>query len=189
MVPSRGEAKLIWDNAYSKLRSKLLTYRVRVVSLDEHETAGKIAAEKVKDRQRLSQQRLLLKRIFSSYFKITMRSAGSIRGSITINDHKLQASDRLTAIYQDMEEELRVVKEENDQLIQKVKYLEAALRDEKADTSQLLDQLEEAETLKEGLDKEISSLRDGIEEERILQTRKDEISAERIKELTLESQR
>jgi len=52
VVPARGSAKIVWDNTYSKLRSKLLTYRVRVVNAEEYETADRVAAEKVKERQR-----------------------------------------------------------------------------------------------------------------------------------------
>ena len=52
-LPEKGEAKLIWDNSYSKLRSKLLSYKVCVINANEFETAGRIAGEKMKDRQRL----------------------------------------------------------------------------------------------------------------------------------------
>ena len=47
-VPEKGQAKLVWDNTYSKLRSKVLIYRVRVVDAVEFETASRIADEKRK---------------------------------------------------------------------------------------------------------------------------------------------
>ena len=93
----------------------------------------------------LGQQRLLLKRILSSHFKQKVQSSGSIRSSITVNNHMSVASDRLTAIYQDMEEELRITKEEKNSLLQKLSDLEVLLNDEKADNQQLSENWEEAE--------------------------------------------
>jgi len=55
------------------------------------------------------------------------------------------ASDRLTAIYQDMEEELRATKEEKNSLLQKLSDLEVLLNDEKADNQELTENWEEAE--------------------------------------------
>ena len=55
------------------------------------------------------------------------------------------ASDRLTAIYQDMEEELRATKDEKNSLLQKLSDLEVLLNDEKADNQQLSENWEEAE--------------------------------------------
>ena len=59
------------------------------------------------------------------------------------------ASDRLTAIYQDMEEELRVTKEEKNNLLQKLSDMEVLLNDEKADNQQLTENWEEAEVVRE----------------------------------------
>lgn len=39
-APSRGTATLIWDNTYSKLRSKLLSYQAAVVSAQHHANSG-----------------------------------------------------------------------------------------------------------------------------------------------------
>ena len=161
---------MIWDNTYSKLRSKVLVYRVRVVHPSEFETASRIADEKMKDRQRLEQQRQLLKRIFSAYFKQLFASTGSIRSSITINDQKSIATDRLTAIYQDREEELRFMREEVSNLEQRINELEAELEAEKLDSQQLSESLDETELARDRLEKKLAAL----QEEQELQSKADE---------------
>ena len=119
-----------------------MTYQVLVVEPANYEAAVRIAEEKAKDRQKLGQQRLLIKRIFQTYFKQTFAFSGSIRASITINDQKALASERLTAIYQDMEEELRRVKDENEHRALRQSALEVLLADEKADSLQLAENWE-----------------------------------------------
>jgi len=122
---------------------------------------------------------LLLKRIFSAYFKQTIASSGSIRSSITINDHKALASDRLAAIYQDMEEELRAVKVERDQLQQSVADLELGIE-------QLTDSYEEAEALRSGLEKEMAFLRDELELEIASRTKAAEESSVALVQLEVD---
>jgi predicted nucleic acid-binding Zn-ribbon protein len=122
-----------------------------------------IAEEKAKDRQRLSQQRLLLRRILSSSFKKTLAATSSVRASITINDGKGLASDALSAVYQDMDEDLRSLRSEKDSLVQQISDLELALTEEKADLQQMMESYDEAEGLREGLEKELASVRDELD--------------------------
>ena len=177
-VPEKGQAKLVWDNTYSKLRSKVLIYRVRVVDAVEFETASRIADEKSKERQRLEQQRQLLKRIFSAHFKQLFATNGSIFSKITINDHKAIATDRLTAIYQDQEDEIRILREEKSELEHRISTLEIDLEAEKSDSQTLSESIEELEGIHEQSLKELQSIKeDNAEKSEALTAKKEQIDS------------
>ena len=61
-VVENGELKLYFDNSYSKLRTKTITYVVKVFDKVEYHKASKLAIEVRKEKKLLSQQREFLKR-------------------------------------------------------------------------------------------------------------------------------
>jgi hypothetical protein len=75
-VPENGGLKLIWDNSYSLMRSKVLSYVVKVLTRTEYEAARELADEVAKDRQKYIQQRTLIKRTLREKAKDVLFSTG-----------------------------------------------------------------------------------------------------------------
>jgi hypothetical protein len=61
-ITDQGKLMLVWDNKYSKMRSKQLSFVIKVFRSDEYEAAKSIASEAAKEKSQKSQQRGLLKR-------------------------------------------------------------------------------------------------------------------------------
>jgi len=71
-----GTVSLVWDNSYSKLRSKQLTYVTKVVKKEEFHVYQRIAFEKGRDRHRYEQQRVTLGRALSASLASALTKAG-----------------------------------------------------------------------------------------------------------------
>eukprot|EP01038_Epipyxis_sp_PR26KG_P007411 gene7411-10102_t len=60
-----GKLELLWDNTYSKIRSKQLSYMYKVVNKEDFELAKIIISDIKKEKSKYNKLRLLLKRILS----------------------------------------------------------------------------------------------------------------------------
>jgi hypothetical protein len=54
IAPSDGKAMLIWDNTYSKMLNKQLSYVVKVIESHDFESAQKVCSLKEKEKQVIS---------------------------------------------------------------------------------------------------------------------------------------
>ncbi|CAE7614341.1 unnamed protein product, partial [Symbiodinium microadriaticum] len=61
-IPQNGVVELVWDNSYSKWRSKALTYACRVIPLAEVESASSIAVSAIRQSVMYNKTRSSLKR-------------------------------------------------------------------------------------------------------------------------------
>lgn len=72
-----GDANLIWDNTYSRLVSKYITYCVKVVKKSDYVQAMELAREAQKQRAESSQQREYLRTVLAQLAKAVLGAAGA----------------------------------------------------------------------------------------------------------------
>jgi hypothetical protein len=68
---------LVWDNSYSKFRTKTLTFVAKLVNKEEFEIYQRIAFEKGHDRQRYEQQRVVLGRASAGAMRTLLHGTGA----------------------------------------------------------------------------------------------------------------
>ena len=78
-----GNLELIWDNTYSKMRSKQISYIVHVVSKMEFVTARSFAIEASKERFQYAQQRAQLKKVLMRVSRESMTPQATLAASTT----------------------------------------------------------------------------------------------------------
>ena len=71
-----GKFKLIWDNSYSIMRSKSLTYVIKVYYKAEYDAAKAICTEFMKDKERYGFQRQLLRKTLMKAMVIDSANSG-----------------------------------------------------------------------------------------------------------------
>jgi len=97
---------LVWDNSYSKFRTKTLTFVAKLVKKEEFEIYQRIAFEKGRDRQRYEQQRVVLGRATAGAMRTLLYGSGVGMSRLSVKGNGSSAA--LTS----MEEEMVRLREE-----------------------------------------------------------------------------
>mmetsp|Transcript_15914 Transcript_15914/g.23971 ORF Transcript_15914/g.23971 Transcript_15914/m.23971 type:complete len:645 (-) Transcript_15914:76-2010(-) len=113
-VPLDGTATLLWDNAYSKVRSKLLTYVHRVVDSDLYLAASRSCRDISREKHESEVRRSALRKALFERSDVLLESTG-LRSTISLTDFNAQSQmSGDTALYEDLQgviEQLRGEKE------------------------------------------------------------------------------
>ena len=154
-----GQIELLWDNAYAKFHSKVLTYMCKVLNKSEYEVCQRIAYERGRDRHRFEQQRVVLRRVLSLALKELQSAQGG--GGLL----KTSASTNREAVeFSSLEESMVQLREELLSVQAQLTERETMLVDERSNASNLADRFKEEEELRRNVESDLLTSQQTVEE-------------------------
>ena len=75
-APAKGQVTIVFDNAYSRMHTKYLSYWIRVVEAAEYEAAKEMAVFKAKQRRAMQEQQSMLQKCLAKLSKDLISSSG-----------------------------------------------------------------------------------------------------------------
>lgn len=158
-VPAKGQVLVSFDNTYSRMHTKHLSYCVRVVEAGEYERAKEAATFRAKEKHALSQQRILLQRCLARLAREIISSSG-VQFSASSSSQGAEERFRTASTWEDELEQLR---DEKTSLTHALEESIRALEVERNAYADSIGQLESASAVKEAAEEELRSVRAELE--------------------------
>jgi len=182
-APSKGLLTLSFDNAYSRMHTKNLTYWVRVVEGPEYEVAKETAIYKAKERAALQQQRALLHKSLEALLGDLINKAGAGAG-LAYNSQEAALAARLRMrTTSTWEGELAQLRDEKKSLTLALEESIRALEVERNAFADSVGRLEAVGASREAVEEELSQARAELEQLRQEAIDERELHAWAIQEL------
>lgn len=159
-VPSKGQVIITFDNTYSRMHTKNLTYVVRVAEAPEYEVAKETAIYKAKERHTLLEQRSLLQKSLAAISKSLIASSGlgfALKGA----EQRVEARFRTMSTW---EGELAQLRDEKKSLTHALEESIRALEVERNAFAESVGRLEESAAIKEATEEELNRARAELEQ-------------------------
>jgi hypothetical protein len=144
---------LVWDNSYSKFRSKTLVLVANLTKQEDFEVAQKIAEAKSRDRHRFEQQRVVLSRALNAALTLTLQATGGAMARMN-----LKSSSATTV--GGMEEEVVILREDLLRSRASLTQLDTALVEARAMNDEISENLNKEKLMREQADMKIEKLED-----------------------------
>lgn len=204
---AKGKVTLNWDNSYSKMRSKILTYTTKVVGKVEYDNSVASAQELRREKLRMTKQRQGLKKILA---RLSMDILSHIGGSIgrnhlraaeeinhqiydeygevivSTNNHSAAGSFDSHSLSRTADEDLHAVvnqlRNEKKFLQQALSESELALVSERTATAEIMQQAEDSQVARTNLEEEVHALRSELDHLRQEQAEREHSALATIKE-------
>jgi ribosomal protein S15P/S13E len=199
-ITDQGKLMLIWDNKYSKMRSKQLLFTIKVFSKEEYEAAKGVASEASKEKAQRSQQRALLKRALAQaskgIYSISNQGGRIAPLLLTSGSGGNTTSEAVSAglVASETEDgrvsELSRLRDEKRSLQRALSEAEAALVEERHASAGYLDRIEDLVSQRDLAEKELAFLRGNNEDGGygFTQYRKESNATEKMKSFGSESE-
>lgn len=101
-MPAAGMVTFIWDNSYSRWRSKTVNYIIRVVSKEEYEEAQIIATQQRKDKMLFAKQRAMMKNALVALSTSILAAKGNIIAATAIPSSHIVPNGIASPSYKDL---------------------------------------------------------------------------------------
>lgn len=170
-VPSGGQVTLMFDNTYSLLRHKSLSFVCKVVTVEDFQASVKSAGEMTKEKQLIQQRRNLLKGAMAKLAKEISSSSSSSSPGIMTTSSSEESNERDS--FAEVENEFDVVRlreaikklrDEKQSLQRALEASESACVEESVASAELASLLDQTTLAKDALEQDLAEARAELEE-------------------------
>jgi len=158
-APAKGQLTITFDNTYSRMHTKQLTYFLRVVEGPEYEVAKEMAIYRAKEKTALLQQRSLLHKALEARLGELIKSTG-----LTYNSEETAAARFRVRSTSTWEGELSQLRDEKKSLAHALEESIRALEVERNAFADSVGRYEGAVAAKESAEEELAQTRTDLEQ-------------------------